>query len=93
MFTMETATEYVTRLVETTGAAHATDLDVSAIVTTLNRLAEGWDFDIIDRSTFWTVIASHILLPRTDNPTHTSAPDGSPPPPVPTNTDPVPSIH
>jgi hypothetical protein len=74
MFTLETATKYVTGLVESTGAAQATDFDVPAIVNTLHRLVEDWDFDIIDRRTFWGVVASNILAPRTDTATHTSSP-------------------
>ncbi|WP_063014085.1 hypothetical protein [Nocardia kruczakiae] len=77
MFTMETATKYVTSLVESTGAAQATDFDIPAIVDTLHRLVEDWDFDIIDQRTFWGVVASHILSPSTDTATHTGSPVAS----------------
>jgi hypothetical protein len=68
MSTMETATEYVSGLVESTGAARATDFDVPAIVAALHSLIESWDFTIIDRTTFWAVVATHLLLPDNDNP-------------------------
>ncbi|MBF6277689.1 hypothetical protein A5780_26570 [Nocardia sp. 852002-20019_SCH5090214] len=77
MFTMETATKYVTGLIESTGAALATDFDVPAIVDTLHRLVEDWDFDIIDRRTFWAVVATHILVPRANSATHTGSPVAS----------------
>ncbi|WP_157126061.1 hypothetical protein [Nocardia mikamii] len=77
MFTMETATTYVTGLVESTGAARATDFDIPAIVNTLHHLVEDWDFDIIDRQTFWAVVASNILAPRNDTAAHTGSPVAS----------------
>ncbi|OBA64003.1 hypothetical protein A5780_16725 [Nocardia sp. 852002-20019_SCH5090214] len=89
MFTMETATKYVTGLVESTGAAQATDFDVPAIVTTLHRLVEDWDFDIIDRRTFWAVVANYLLVPCTDAATHTGSPAAS----LALVKDPVPVTH
>ncbi|MCC3314111.1 hypothetical protein [Nocardia africana] len=59
MFTMEVATKYVIGLVESTGCARASDFDVPRIVDTLYALAEDWDFDAIDRATFWAVVAGN----------------------------------
>ncbi|NKY88171.1 hypothetical protein [Nocardia veterana] len=60
MFTMETATKYVIGMVESGGSAQADDFDVPGIVATLHSLVEDWDFDTIDRGTFWAVVAGHL---------------------------------
>ncbi|AHH21493.1 hypothetical protein NONO_c67260 [Nocardia nova SH22a] len=60
MYTSETATKYVVTELESTGAARREDFDVSAIVATLHRIADSWDFDFLDRRVFWGVAASRL---------------------------------
>ncbi len=57
---MEVATKDVIGLVESTGCARACDFDVARIVVTLQALVGDWDFDAIDRATFWAVVATNI---------------------------------
>ncbi|MBV7706809.1 hypothetical protein NOVA_28890 [Nocardia nova] len=60
MFTAETATKYVIGSIESAGSARAEEFDVDGIVATLHAYTEDWDFDGIDRATFWSIVASHL---------------------------------
>ena len=58
--TFETATQYVIAELEAKGTATREDFDVSAIVATSHAITEGWDFQVLDRHTFWSIAASNL---------------------------------
>lgn len=61
-FSRETAVAYVIDAVESTGAATRHDFDIDRIVTTVHAMADDWDFDTLQRATFWRITSSFIKL-------------------------------
>ncbi|OBA46036.1 hypothetical protein A5780_09480 [Nocardia sp. 852002-20019_SCH5090214] len=60
LYTFETATQYVIAELEAKGTATREDFDVPAIVATSHAIAESWDFQALDRHTFWSIAASNL---------------------------------
>ncbi|WP_406275388.1 hypothetical protein OH799_03020 [Nocardia sp. NBC_00881] len=61
-FSRESAMAYVIDAVESTGAATRHDFDIDRIVTTVYAMADDWDFDTLQRATFWRITSSFIKL-------------------------------
>jgi hypothetical protein len=58
--TSESATAYVVAALEAKGTATRDDFDVPAIVAATHAIAESWDFDYLERTTFWGIAATHL---------------------------------
>ncbi|QIS14842.1 hypothetical protein [Nocardia arthritidis] len=58
----ESATAYVIAALEAKGTATRDDFDVPAIVAASRKVAHGWDFQTIERATFWRIAADNLKV-------------------------------
>ncbi|WP_067658889.1 hypothetical protein [Nocardia harenae] len=62
MQTCESATAYVIAALEAKGTATREDFDVKAIVTSVQRVIDSWDFEILEPQMFWRIAASYLRV-------------------------------
>ena len=60
--TSESATAYVIAALEAKGTATREDFDVPGIVAASHALAESWDLGTLERTTFWSIAATHLKI-------------------------------
>jgi hypothetical protein len=58
--TNESATAYVIAALEAKGTATRDDFDVPGIVAASHAIAESWDLGSLERTTFWSIAATHL---------------------------------
>ncbi|GAB2656467.1 hypothetical protein GCM10027088_38300 [Nocardia goodfellowii] len=56
----DTAVAFVIHAVESTGAATRNDFDIDRIVSTAHAMADDWDMNVLQPSTFWRIASSCI---------------------------------
>ncbi|MBH0779183.1 hypothetical protein [Nocardia bovistercoris] len=59
-YSRETAVAFVIDAVESTGAATRNDFDIDRIVSIAHAMADDWDMNALQPSTFWRIASSFI---------------------------------
>ncbi|MGS2811335.1 hypothetical protein [Nocardia sp. MW-W600-9] len=60
--TRESAIAYVISALEAKGTATRDDFDVAGIVTAFRDIADGWDFHLMERETFWRIASTYLRV-------------------------------
>ncbi|GAD85959.1 hypothetical protein [Nocardia asteroides] len=60
--TKESATAYVISALEAKGTATRDDFDVAGIVAAFRDIVDSWDFQLMERETFWRIASTYLRV-------------------------------